>query len=182
MVVPFLLAAALTGCATTEPGTATPGGQTPTGTSTSKSAPVNRPKAVDLKTLDPCTLITPETKAALAIRTVEPGSSFAEYGDGSKACGASYEDRKYVYGLYTILSGGVDKLRSGGEQITTSTAAGYPAYQSKDDKACRVYVDAHDGQLLLAAVNPSMGTDSTVDGACGRAKSLADGVAAVLAK
>ena len=184
LAVPFLLAAVLTGCSSTQPGTPTAGNQTPTTGTSAGSAPVNRPKAVDLKTVDPCALVTPEAKASLGIRTVEPRDPLAEYGEGSKTCGTSYEDRKYIWSIHTILNGGVDKLKSGGEdKLTRLEVARYPGYQTKNDppESCRIYVDTHDDQLLLVSVVTSIGSDATVDGACERVRPLADAAVAVLA-
>ncbi|GAB2825420.1 hypothetical protein GCM10027200_26030 [Lentzea nigeriaca] len=152
---------------------------------------MNRPKAVDLKTLDPCTLITPETKTALSIRTVEPGSPAPAYGEGSKACGASFEDRKYVWGLDTILNGGPDVLKknAGEAKVAEVPVAGYPGYQTKQETvggkpgSCRLYLDVHDGQMLLVTmILPfAAGPESTLDGACERGKTLATAVATTLA-
>jgi len=195
LAVLFVLAAVLSGCSSKEPGTPSAADQTSsaptTGTST-RSTPVNRPKAVDLAPLDPCTLVTPETKTALAIRTVAPGTPDKDYGDGSRACGASFEDRKYVWGLNTVLNGGVDRLKrtSGEANLTEVKVAGYPGYvekrqpQGQRQGACLLYVDANDGQLLLVTMILPLtaGDGSTVDGACERAKTLADAVGAALAK
>lgn len=192
LVVPFLLAVVLTGCSSKESGSPSAGEQTSTapttGTST-KATPVNRPKAVDLKALDPCTLITPETKTALAIRAVEPRAPKPEYGEGSKTCGNTYVDRKYIASIYTLVNGGVDRLKSttGEGKLTPLQVAGYPGYLTKTESqgtagACEIYLDAHDGQLLLVTGVAGLGEDSaTVDGACERAKALADAAGAVLA-
>ncbi|MET8758149.1 DUF3558 domain-containing protein [Lentzea sp. NPDC004782] len=191
LVVPFVLAAVLTGCSSTEPGTPTAGKQAPkTGTSTG-TAPVNRPKAVDMKTLDPCSLITPEAKAKLGIRTVELGTPDADYGEGSKSCGTSYEDRKFTYSIDTLVNGGVDRLKSTEgkvKQLTELKVAGYPGYltkgpsQATGSPECDVYIDANDQQLLLVSVIGGWGSDGTLDGACERAKGLAEAAGAVLAK
>lgn len=195
VVVPFLLAAVLTGCSSVQSGTPTPGDQTSTapttGTST-KSTPVNRPKAVDLKTIDPCTLVTPETKAALKIRTVQSATPHKDYGEGSKTCGTSYDDFKYIWSIYTVVNGGVDRLkRTVGKEseLTELTVAGYPAYLTKGksqmtkEPMCEIYIDAYDEQLLLVSAISSLGgTGTTEDGACGRAKPLAEAAATVLAK
>jgi hypothetical protein len=192
LAVPFVLAAVLTGCSSQEAGTPSAGNQTGTAPTTGTSAgtaPVNRPKAVDLKTVDPCSLITPETKTALGMRVAEPGTPQAEYGEGSKACAANYEDRKYIASIDTLLNGGVDRLKQtiGEAKLTSVQIAGYPGYLTKRDSpgtagACEVYVDAHDGQLLLVTGVAGMGEKSaTVDGACERATALANAVGAVLA-
>jgi hypothetical protein len=189
LVVLFVLAAVLTGCSSTEPGTPTAGKQAPkTGTSTG-TAPVNRPKAVDMKTLDPCSLITPEAKTKLGIRTVEPGAPDKDYGEGSKGCGTSYEDRKATYSIDTIVNGGVDRLkRTEGKayELTELKVAGYPAYLAKSKSGtgspqCDIYIDANDEQLLLVSVTVAWGSTATVDAACERAKPLADAAGAVLA-
>ncbi|KOV75506.1 hypothetical protein ADL03_44510 [Nocardia sp. NRRL S-836] len=190
MVTLFLLAAVLAGCSSTEPGTPTAGGQTPTGTSTGttgKSAPVNRPKVVDLKTVDPCALVTPETKTALAIATVEPRNPKAEYGEGSKTCGASYVDHKYTWSLYTIVNGGAARLKETTPGITPVQVAGYPAFQAKGPSAatkspeCEFYLDVHDERLLRVSVVGGWGEQTTEDGACERARPLAEAAGKVLA-
>ncbi len=193
VVVPFLLAAALTGCATTEPGTATPGGQTSTGpatgTSTTKSAPVTRPKAVDMKTLDPCSLVTPEAKAALGIRTVQPGRPDPDYGEGSKGCGTSYEDRKFIWSIDTLVNGGADRLKETVGKVSELTelkVAGYPAYLTTGQSGlktpeCEIFIDSNDQQMLRVAAVVSMGESGTADGACERAKRLAEAAGTVLA-
>ncbi|SEP77869.1 Protein of unknown function [Lentzea xinjiangensis] len=150
---------------------------------------MDRPKAVDLAALDPCALITPEVKTALGIRLVAPREPRAEYGEGSKTCGNNYEDRTYSSSIYTLLNGGVDRLKQtvGETELTARQAAGYPAYVDGREStgagpACDVYVDAHDGQLLLVTAVGGFGEDkATVDGACAVAQKLADAVGGVLA-
>lgn len=195
VVVPFLLAAVLTGCSSIQPGSPSAGDQPSTapttGTST-KSTPVNRPKAVDLKTLDPCTLVTPEKKTALGIRTVQSASPDKDFGEGSKTCGTSYDDHKYTWSIYTVVNGGVDRLkRTVGKEseLTELTVAGYPAYltkgpsQATKSPQCEIYIDAHDEQLLLISVIGGWGeAGTTEDGACERTKPLAEAAATVLAK
>jgi len=190
LVVPFVLAAVLTGCSSTEQGTPTAGKQAPkTGTSTG-TAPVNRPKAVDMKTLDPCSLITPQAKAKLGIRTVEPGAPDKDFGEGSKGCGTSYEDRKATYSIDTVVNGGVDRLKSTEgkvKEITELKVAGYPAYLTKGPSQatgapqCEIWVDTHDGQLLRVSVIGEWGGSTTLDTVTERAKALAEAVGPVLA-
>ncbi len=192
LAVPFVLAAVLTGCSSTEPGSPSAGGQTgaaPTTGTSAGTAPVDRPKAVDLKTLDPCSLITPEVKTALGIRLVNPREPLAEYGEGSKSCSHNYEDRTYSSSIYTIVNGGVDRLKrtTGEAKLTSLQVAGYPGYLTQRESVgggpgCEVYLDAHDGQLLLVTAIAGFGEDkATVDGACEQAKKLANAVGAVLA-
>lgn len=192
LAVPFVLAAVLTGCSSPQPGTPTAGektGAAPTTGSSAGTAPVNRPKAVDLLTLDPCSLITPEVKTALAIRLVSPREPLAEYGEGSKTCSHNYEDHTYTSSIYTIVNGGVDRLKrtTGESKLTELQVAGYPGYSTQRKSVgggpgCEVYLDAHDGQLLLVTAIAGFGEDkATVDGACGQAKTLANAVGAVLA-
>jgi hypothetical protein len=192
LAVPFLLAAVLTGCSSTEKGSPSAGDKTgaaPTTGTSAGTAPVNRPKAVDLKTLDPCTLITPEAKKALGLSGAQPGTPLPEYGEGSKRCNETYEDHKYIANIHTLLNGGVDRLKqtTGEAKLTPVQIAGYPAYLTKTDSpgtagACEVYVDANDGQLLLVTGIAGFGEASaTVDGACERAKALAEAAGTVLA-
>jgi hypothetical protein len=192
LAVPFLLAAVLTGCSSQEPGTPTAGSQTggtPTTGSSAGTAPVNRPKAVDMKTLDPCSLVTPEAKAALAIRTVQPATASVDYGEGAKACGTSFEDRNFIWGISTLVNGGVGRLkRTVGKEgeLTELKVAGYPAYLAKNKSGtgspqCEIYLDANDEQLLLVSVIAGWGSEATVDGACDKAKPLAEAAGTVLA-
>ncbi|MDX8030026.1 DUF3558 domain-containing protein [Lentzea sp. BCCO 10_0856] len=193
LAVPFVLAAVLTGCSSQQPGTPSAGDQTgaaPTTGSSAGTAPVDRPKAVDMKTLDPCSLVTPETKAALAIRTVQSAPVDADYGEGSKACGTSFEDRNFTWGIHTVVNGGVDRLKRtvGKEsQLTELKVAGYPAYLAKGESGagspqCEIYFDAHDEQLLLVSVIAGWGSSATADSACEKVKPLAEAAGAVLAK
>lgn len=186
LVVPFVLAAVLTGCSTTEPGTPSAGNPTATTGTSAGTTPVDRPKVVDLKTLDPCSLYTPEVKTALGVRLVTPRNPKPEYGEGSKTCGNNYEDRTYVSSIYTLVNGGVDRLKrtTSETELTPVQIAGYPAYVNKIPQTglgpgCDVYIDAHDGQLLL--VNAVGDTKSTVDATCEQAKKFANAVGAVLA-
>ncbi|MET9628222.1 DUF3558 domain-containing protein [Lentzea sp. NPDC006480] len=193
LVVPFVLAAVLTGCSTTEPGTPSAGNPTsgtPTTGTSAGTAPVDRPKAVDMLTLDPCSLITPEAKAKLGIRTVGSVAADPEYGEGGKACGASYEDRKVTYSIDTIVNGGVERLKSTEgkvKELTELKVAGYPAYltkgpsQATGSPQCEIYLDSHDQQLLRVSVIGGLGSDATLDLACERAKALAEAVGPVLA-
>jgi hypothetical protein len=189
LAVPFLLAVVLTGCSSTEQGSPSAGNKTGTAPTTGTSAgttPVNRPKAVDLKTLDPCTLITPEVKTALGVRVVTPRDPLPDYGEGSKTCTANFEDRTYVSSIYTLVNGGVDRLKRtvGEAELTPLQVAGYPAYVNKVPQAglgpgCDVYIDANDGQLLL--VGATGDSKSTVDATCEQAKKIANAVGPVLA-
>lgn len=143
-----------------------------------------------MKTLDPCSLITPEAKAKLGIRTVEPGAPDKDYGEGSKGCGTSYEDRKATYSIDTVVNGGVDRLKSTEgkvKELTELKVAGYPAYLAKGQSQatgapeCEIYIDANDGQLLRTAVIGEWGGSTTLDTACERVQALADAAGAVLA-
>ncbi|GLY48536.1 hypothetical protein Lesp01_21920 [Lentzea sp. NBRC 102530] len=150
---------------------------------------MNRPKAVDLKAIDPCALITPETKAALGLNVVKAGDPLADYGEGSRRCNQTYVDHLYIANIHTLLNGGVDRLKrtTGEAKLTPAKVAGYPAYLTQRDSpgtagACEIYIDANDGQLLLVNGVAGLGEDkATLDGACERAKALAEAAGAVLA-
>lgn len=193
LAVPFLLAAVLTGCSSTEPGTPSAGEQTgaapTTGTST-KSAPVNRPKAVDLKTVDLCALITPEAQATLKIKSVTPRESPKDYGDDSKSCSLLFEDRTYGGPIYTLTNGGVDRLkRTVGKttELTELKVAGYPGYLAKNitegslPDTCDLYIDTNDEQLLLVKMGPGIGENAPLDGACELSKTVGNAIGVTLA-
>lgn len=164
-------------------------GSTPTTGSSAGTAPVNRPKAVDLKTIEPCSLITPEQKTALGLKLVEPGNPLPDYGEGSKRCDQTYAQVKYISEIHTLLNGGVDRLKRtiGEAKLTPLQVAGYPAYLTQREApggapVCEIYIDANDGQLLLVDAGGVFGEKTTTpEGACEQAKKLADAAAAVLA-
>ncbi|MET9228664.1 DUF3558 domain-containing protein [Lentzea sp. NPDC003310] len=192
LAVPFLLAAVLAGCSTTEPGKPSAGEQTgsaPTTGSSTGSAPVNRPKNVDLMTFDPCSVITPAQQAALGLSKAEAGTPLPDYGEGSKRCNLSYVDRKYSGTIYTLVNGGVDRLKRtvGESKLTALPVAGYPGYLTQRESPgsvgnCEIYLDVNDGQLLLVDAFGRLGeTTATLDGACQLAKASAAAVGAALA-
>ena len=150
---------------------------------------MNRPKAVDLKTLDPCSLITPDQKTALGLKSANAGTPLPDYGEGSKSCNVSFDVRTYLGTMHTLLNGGVDRLKKtvGESKLTSLQVAGYPAYLTQRESpgsvgGCEVYIDANEGQLLLVDAFGGLGeTSATTDGACERAKAVAGAVAATLA-
>ncbi|MFJ5988112.1 DUF3558 domain-containing protein [Lentzea sp. NPDC092896] len=191
LAVPFLLAAVLTGCSSTEPGTPSAGDQSssaPT-TGTSAGTPVNRPKAVDLTTVDPCSLVAQDQRAALGLSKVEPGNPLPDYGEGSKRCNQTYASVKFVSSIHTLLNGGVDRLKqtTGEAKLTALQVAGYPAYLTQREApggapVCEIYLDAHDGQLLLVDAGGVFGEKgNTPEAACTHAKALAEAVGTALA-
>lgn len=189
--VPFLLAAVLAGCSTTEtgkPSAAEQTGSAPTTGSSTGSAPVSRPKNVDMMTLDPCSLITPEVKTALGVRLVASNPPDPDFGEGSRACGNNYEDRTYATGIHTLVNGGTERLmRTVGEaELTKLQVAGYPAYLDQTEHeqlgpGCDIYIDANDEQMLLVQATGFGESKATVDGACELAKKLANAIGPVLA-
>ncbi|GGN05146.1 hypothetical protein GCM10011609_50450 [Lentzea pudingi] len=191
LAVPFLLAAVLAGCSSTEPGKPSAEGaktSAPTTGTSAGTAPVNRPKNVDMLKLDPCSLITPEVKATLGMRLAQPGDPDADFGEGSKNCTSIYEDRAYTTGVDTLVNGGVDRLMKtvGEANVTKLQVAGYPAYLNKRDPqktilGCDIYIDANDGQMLFVSAFTFGDPKATVDGACERATKLANAVGPVLA-
>ncbi|MGW6443991.1 DUF3558 domain-containing protein [Lentzea sp. NPDC055074] len=192
LAVPFLLAAVLSGCSSTEPGKPSASDQTgsaPTTGTSAGTAPVKRPKTVDLLALDPCALISPDQTTALGLSTVKAGDPLPAYGEGSKRCNASYADRKYLSTIHTLVNGGVDRLKRtvGESKLTPLQVAGYPAYLTQRESpgsagTCEIYIDANDAQLLLVDAISGFGdASSTLDVACERAKALAGAAGAVLA-
>ncbi|RDI29808.1 DUF3558 domain-containing protein [Lentzea flaviverrucosa] len=193
LAIPFLLAAVLAGCSTTEPGKPSASDETgsapTTGTPTGTATPVNRPKAVDLKTVEPCSLISAEQRVALGLSKVEPGNPLPDYGEGSKRCNQTYASVKFVSSIHTLLNGGVDRLKqtTGESKLTPLQVAGYPAYLAQREApggapVCEIYVDAHDGQLLLVDAGGVFGEKgNTPEAACAQAKALAGAVGTALA-
>lgn len=186
LAVPFLLVAVLAGCSSTEPGKPSAGEQTgsaPTTGTSAGTAPVSRPKNVDMLKLDPCSLITPEVKTALKMRLAAENPPDSDFGEGSRACGINYEDRTYTTAIHTLVNGGVDRLKRtvGESELTQLQVGGYPAYLDETERknigpGCDIYVDVNDDQMLLLTAGAFGEPKATVAGACELVKKFANAV------
>lgn len=160
MAIPALV---LAGCSEKTPGTASSSTDTSTdstsGTGTGKpsstsKAPVVRPKTINLKGVDPCTLLTEAQRQALSLdRPPQAGKS--EDFDGASSCAISKEDRTYIAGVIAVTEMGVEGYTNGQLNVdaTPLRIGGFPAVLGKPTVGngadyCFVGVDVSDGQHL----------------------------------
>lgn len=170
--VPLLAALALlAGCSETTGGSPTPGGADPGGadpTSTGRSAapapsskkPVERPRTIDLKDVDPCTALTEAQRAQFGL-TVPPVAG-TDSTLQARSCDFSREDREWGVRVAAVTTTGVEWYTDGrfNAEAEELEVGGFPAVLGRtpdDPGACYLGVDVSDGQMVDVQL-------STVDG------------------
>lgn len=158
LVAATVPAAVLAGCSETTGGNASAGSAaqgTPTSesdapSSTSK-APADRPKTIDLRDVDPCSLLTEQQRARIGLdRPPLKGTNSVH---SSPACDISREDRQYFVGITAVTTSGIEWY-TGGEFLGDTQnlqVGGFPAVvgtSTRDPNVCFVAVDVSDGQML----------------------------------
>ncbi|MEU7526243.1 DUF3558 domain-containing protein [Saccharothrix sp. NPDC042600] len=156
--VPLLAAVLLlAGCSESTTGSPTPGSPTSatTGssgkpTSTSKE-PAKRPKTINLKDVDPCTLLTDAQRKELGLdRPPTKGTSTVFQ---SPSCDHNREDRTWGATVITATTAGIEFFTDGSFDVETQQlqVAGYPAVLGstpEQKSSCYLGVDVSDGQVL----------------------------------
>ncbi|MEJ2857967.1 MULTISPECIES: DUF3558 domain-containing protein [unclassified Saccharothrix] len=165
--VPLLAAVLLlAGCSESTTGSPTPG--SPTGettassgkpTSTSKEA-AKRPKTINIKDVDPCTLLTDAQRAELGLNRPPQKSTSTVH--QSPSCGFDREDRTWGTTLVTATKAGVEFYTDGSfdAEAQQLQVAGFPAVIAstpKDQTSCWVGVDVSDGQMVVTQVTSLKG-------------------------
>jgi hypothetical protein len=171
VAVAVALATAVAGCSEKTTGNASAG--TPSSSSekalgsekpTSSSKPaVNRPKALNVKGVDPCALVTDAQKQQLVItRTPQKSKSSTAY-PGVELCSISAQDFSFGVSFVATDTQGIDRYANGrvkGE-VTPVQVAGYPAYLAKPpaplDNTCFLGIDVSDGQIVDIQVRSDEG-------------------------
>lgn len=160
VTVPALV---LAGCSEKTPGNASGTGGTSTGTSTAASTPsssakppVSRPKVIDFKGTDPCSLLTDAQKQTFGLTTAPQTIKSTSHKDAN-LCSISSGD--FSYGISVVAT-----ANEGIERYTVRTSAtplqvgGFPALMDKSraqTDVCFLGVDVADGQLLDLQVDGS---------------------------
>ncbi|GGP80879.1 DUF3558 domain-containing protein [Saccharothrix coeruleofusca] len=153
-------AAVLAGCSETTGGNASAGsstGRTETSTpesdapSSTSKAPADRPKTINLRDVDPCTLLTEQQRAQLGLD--RPPLKNTNSAHSSPACNISREDRRYYVGLSTVTTAGTEWYTDGNflGDVQNLQVGGFPAVvgTAKDDPyVCFIAVDVSDGQMV----------------------------------
>ncbi|MFI9006929.1 DUF3558 domain-containing protein [Actinosynnema sp. NPDC053489] len=154
--VPLIAALALLGgCSQPTDGSASPGGAT-AGTATgTPSAPIpsgeqsKRPKTIDIKGVDPCTLLTEAQRAEFGLDRPPR----ADIETGKPGCSTGREDRKYSIAVYLDSTKGIETYTDPPRpDVTRLEVGGFPAVLVESTTAaglaCSVDVDVADGQLV----------------------------------
>lgn len=193
--VPLLAALALlAGCSETTGGSPTPGGADPGGadpTSTGRSAapapsskkPVERPRTIDLKDVDPCTALTEAQRAQFgATRPPRPGTASALQ---SPTCDFFREDNQWGFRVTTVTTTGVEWYTDGSFAVEPERleVGGFPAVLGRapgEDQVCFLGVDVADGQMVDVQVSSFEGTP--LDELCRYAPQIAGAAVETLAK
>jgi hypothetical protein len=160
------LLALVAGCSTTEPGTATAATGTPTtgkssvppksptSTSASSSAPpVSRPKTIDLRSTDACTVLKAIPKDVSGWTGRDPLETDSLEFRATKECVTSNSTTGQSIAITLVTNLGVAAYSDNGQRpgFSPTTVAGFPAYklaQTSSPKRCFIDVDVADGQLL----------------------------------
>lgn len=183
--VPLLAVLALLGgCSQPTDGSATPGGSGPTATgrtsassepTSASSEPAERPKAIDIKGVDPCSLVTDAQRAEVGLDRPPRLDEEA----GNPGCSLSREDRKYSVGLYLNSTRGIEVYTDPPRPDATKTqVGGFPAVLLQSTTAlgpaCSVIIDVSDGQVVNVQAHSLGETDAK--GLCQVSQPLADAV------
>lgn len=186
--VPFLAAVlALTACS--QPTTGSPsgtGGQAATTTSGAPSAsatgaPAKRPKTVDVREVDPCTLLTEAQRTRFG--TDQAPQKGKVPGFDWVTCHFNRADGKYLVGTTVIATEGIGFYTGSAQadQAEKTEVAGFPAVLIKEPgklPKCTVAVDVAEGQMVDANVS-SFG-NATIEDLCALVPKVADAVVANL--
>lgn len=146
-----LVAMLLAGCASVSSGDPQPAGSsTASSRGTSTSAPLTRPREIDLDGVDPCTLLPPAdySEFELAETPGKPGKN----DKGANEC-TWQGDIGYVSALLVTYEGVEAQEGRYGQIAPTDAIDDFPAYNvtlPDEDGICAVVVDVAEGQRLDA--------------------------------
>jgi hypothetical protein len=185
-VVALAAVAALAGCSDKTAGSASAGStDTPTSTSektsgSSKPA-VNRPKSIDLKGVDPCSLLTDAQRQQLGLTSAPRKTKSTAY-PGNDGCGYDSDGFKFDGGVVPVVSQGIEQYGASPDaQITPITIGGFPAKLSKlkgISQSCLLGLDVADGQLIALQMHSSEGVPQ--DQLCQKVQAMGEAVIATL--
>ncbi|MCP2261776.1 Protein of unknown function (DUF3558) [Streptoalloteichus tenebrarius] len=186
LVVLLGMVLALPGCGRTvvAQGTPTPGRTSAPATPTSL---VSRPKEVRLVGIDPCSLVTPETRQRFGIdRPPIPAKSYVFE---SPACSFRNSNEKVAFQVVTGIKAGIEVMAPGRAVGARQDyrVRGFPALELRTDGAppasdfCTASIDVAPGNMLQLqyredGIRPPLGKDEL----CRRVRLLADAVVGTL--
>ncbi|MBB5954564.1 hypothetical protein FHS29_001134 [Saccharothrix tamanrassetensis] len=192
--VPILAAVLLlAGCSQTTTGSPTsgstagstsdsPGATTSAGkpSSTAKE-PAKRPKTINVREVDPCSLLTEAQRAQFGADQPPTKGTVPEFDWAT--CHFNRGDRKYLVGTTVIGTEGIEFYTESAEKDKAEKleVAGFPAVLIKEPgrlPKCTIAVDVSDGQMVDANVSSFGGTD--VDELCRLVPQIAGAVVATL--
>lgn len=158
----------ITGCTDKESGSATPTDSEPTGGTSAddpsdSSEPAqptveipDRPKALSLDGVDPCSLITEAQRSELGVQgQPKPGKSDDQFRAPMCSLDGPDEEPYYSYDVLVITDLGIDTWLTGRRNVDSWLVSvdGYPAVDFKtkgvEDRDCSTTVDVADGQQLM---------------------------------
>jgi hypothetical protein len=174
--VPAVLAMS---CSTSSPGSPTGGSDSSSTPASSAKPSSTRPRSIDLKSLDPCKILTPQQRQQLGFENDgAPSTAPAVLGNG-KTCNFSDFTHSLSGGLTLVTIKGIDGYSDGtfGGQTQPTQVSGYPALVVKTPglaSSCSVDVDVTEGQFLDANFLAPDGDGSKQPLLCQKAQQLAE--------
>lgn len=183
--VPAVLAM---GCSSTSPGSPSGSGNgnssAPADTSSSTKPSSTRPKSIDLKTVDPCQILTPQQRQQVGFETAGTPSNASSVYDRAKMCNFPDISHNLSADYMLVITKGVEAYTDGtlNAQTQPIQVNGFPALIVRTPglgSACAVDVDVADGQFLEAQFLVPTGDKSQQDMLCQKAQQAA--VAAISA-
>ncbi|GAA3880680.1 hypothetical protein GCM10022243_51610 [Saccharothrix violaceirubra] len=194
--LPFLAAAlVLTACAESTPGTPS-AGSAPTTTASGSSqpsgsakpstsaTPKKRPKTINIKDVDPCTLLAASARQQLGLDAEPKATRNDLY--RSPACDVGRRDFKYSVQIVTVTTVGLNWYFDGSFDVepTAAEIGGFPgvyATNAKNPFHCYAAIDVSDGQMVDVLAS-SLGQNLKPDQLCELARNAATEVVATLMK
>ncbi len=186
--VPILAAVLLlTACTQTTTGSPTTGSTGSATTTTSGKSgsgtnePKKRPKTINIKDVDPCTLLSAAQRTQFGADVAPVPGTVPQF--GWKTCRFNRTDRKYITGTTVIPDDGIEFYTESPkkDEAEKLPIGGFPAVRLKDSGAlpsCTIAIDVSDGQMVAVDVTTFEKTD--VATLCQVAPQVAEAVVANL--
>jgi hypothetical protein len=143
---------------------------------------VNRPKSIDLKGVDPCSLLTDAQRQQLGY-VGAPRKSPSNAYPGHDMCGMSAAGDKYTSIIVAVATEGVERFSDNNPKVqsTPIVVGTFPAVIAKIpglDDTCMLGLDVADGQMVTAQVRSSEGVPQ--DQLCQKVQAMGEAVMTTL--
>ncbi|MEO6086432.1 MAG: DUF3558 domain-containing protein [Umezawaea sp.] len=174
----------LAGCSAKTAGRASAGATTPSAAasatgqpSSSAKAPVTRPKKIDLKGVDSCSVLSSAQRQQFDFAREPTTVPARAYGDAT-LCSFSSSDFSYGLGVTVVANQGFDSYARAVEagEATAIQVGGFPAAVNRFTAlrpSCFIGLDVADGQFIELQVDSSK---VPMDELCSRATKIADAI------